>query len=333
MRSTLEVLHKKKPPTPTTVFDAYWRFACERQDIYLRRLAGAGAPWTKDPILLRYKFTNAYRASDRVSQYLIRNVIYQGSGAPEEMFFRTLLFKLFNSIETWEWLHARVGPLTRDSFSVSAVAGALDKRMEEGRSVYSAAYIMPPAFKSSRRKHEGHLLLLERMLNNRLWEKLQSARAMREAFEQLLSYPSIGPFLAFQLVIDLNYSPLLNFSEMDFVCPGPGALRGIRKCFSDLGDLSPTEVIHWVAERQVEEFETRGLEFAFLGERRLQLIDCQNLFCEIDKYSRVAYPEYNAPDKVARIKQNFVARGPLNPPWYPPKWGINEQLAEGPRRI
>jgi hypothetical protein len=43
-------------------------------------------------------FTNAYRAADRVSQYLIRNVIYQSDlpGNADELVFRILLFKLFN---------------------------------------------------------------------------------------------------------------------------------------------------------------------------------------------------------------------------------------------
>jgi hypothetical protein len=29
-------------------------------------------PWTSDPIIQVHKFTNAYRAADRVSQYLIK---------------------------------------------------------------------------------------------------------------------------------------------------------------------------------------------------------------------------------------------------------------------
>ena len=59
---------------------------------------GLGVPHLRGqttPILARFKFTNAYRASDRVSQYLIRNVIYEGSQSSEEVFFRTLLFKIF----------------------------------------------------------------------------------------------------------------------------------------------------------------------------------------------------------------------------------------------
>ena len=61
------------PLKPTVVYDTYWRFAAERQEIFFRRVVRTSQPpWTADPILAEYKFTNAYRASDRVSQYLIR---------------------------------------------------------------------------------------------------------------------------------------------------------------------------------------------------------------------------------------------------------------------
>lgn len=62
---------------PTPVYDIYWEFAVKRQDIFFNRLEDKSFPWTDDEILNTYKFTNAYRASDRVSQYLIRNVIYR----------------------------------------------------------------------------------------------------------------------------------------------------------------------------------------------------------------------------------------------------------------
>ena len=74
-------------------------FRGRRQAAFFRRYLGEPAPWSGDEILQTYKFTNAYRASDRVSQYLIRNVIYRGSSATHEVFFRTILFKLFNKIE------------------------------------------------------------------------------------------------------------------------------------------------------------------------------------------------------------------------------------------
>jgi hypothetical protein len=80
MQTQLQVAPPALPPSvrPSNVFDTYWRFAAERQEIFFRRLAGAPPPWTADSILRRFKFTNAYRASDRVSQYLIKRVIDAG---------------------------------------------------------------------------------------------------------------------------------------------------------------------------------------------------------------------------------------------------------------
>src|SRR5438876_4785648 len=150
---------------------------------------------------------------------------------------------------------------------------------------------------------------------------------MREWFDKLIAYPMMGDFLAYQYVIDLNYSDYLNFSEMEFVVPGPGARGGLRKCFHSLGGLSEADAIRLVTERQESEFERLGLNFKSLWGRPLQLIDCQNLFCEVDKYARVAHPEIVGITGRARIKQRFRMR--LNPiiPWYPPKWGLNERIA------
>ena len=92
------------PLRPTPVYDTYWRFAAERQEIFFRRAEQQPPPWTNDTILGSYKFTNAYRASDRTSQYLIQHVIYRDDlpDDPAEVFFRIVLFKLFNRIDTWE---------------------------------------------------------------------------------------------------------------------------------------------------------------------------------------------------------------------------------------
>src|SRR5437868_1164555 len=70
------------PAIPTAVYDTYWQFAAERQAIFFRRANGDTPPWTGDKILQEYKFTNAYRASDRVSQFLIRHIVYAGEQTP-----------------------------------------------------------------------------------------------------------------------------------------------------------------------------------------------------------------------------------------------------------
>jgi hypothetical protein len=121
----------------------------------------------------------------------------------------------------------------------------------------------------------------------------------------LRGYYSIGNFLALQLAIDLNYSNLINFSEMDFVIPGPGAIDGIRKCFVNLGDYDETEAIRLVAETQREQVDKRQIGFRSLWGRALSLIDCQNLFCEVDKYARIAHPQFATRTERQNIKQRY----------------------------
>jgi hypothetical protein len=152
--------------------------------------------------------------------------------------------------------------------------------------------------------------------------KLANTTSLRGAFELLRSYQSLGEFLAFQFAIDLNYSELTNFSEMEFVVAGPGARDGIRKCFKDPDGLSDAEIIQVMAERAGDEFERLGIDFQSLWGRSLQLIDCQNVFCEVSKYARVAHPKVEGGSGRTRIKQKFTARPTPIPQWYPPKWGL-----------
>ncbi len=313
---------------PTVVFDSFWRFAAERQNVFFSRLAGQTAPWSSDPVLREYKFTNAYRASDRVSQYLIRNVIYKGSNKPKEVFFRILLFKLFNKIETWKLLEDHFVEISWSTYSFQDYDHLLSKAMESGTTIYSAAYIMASGHTifGVQRKHQSHLKLIELMLSEDVPDRLSEFTNMSQGFELLKAYPLLGDFLAYQLITDINYSDLTNFSEMEFTRPGPGARDGIRKCFSSLGGLSEVDIIRLMTDRQELEFERLGIEFSTLWGRRLQLIDIQNLFCEIGKYARVKHPEIQDISGRTRIKQRFAPMSHLEIPWYPPKWGINDKM-------
>ena len=313
------------PACPTAVYDTYWRFAAERQEVFFRKLEGHPPPWTADPVIARHKFTNAYRASDRVSQYLIRHVIYEGSPSDPEVFFRTILFKLFNKIETWELLKSELGEIAWEGYSFDQFDAVLTSALASKIRIYSAAYIMPSGNSAFgyRQKHRNHLKLLERMMEDEVPQRIAAAATMREAFETLRSYPTIGDFLAYQFVTDLNYSEICHFSEMEFVIPGPGARDGIHKCFSALGGLSESDIIRLVTDRQEYEFERLELEFRSLWGRRLQLIDCQNLFCEVSKYARVVHPDVAGVNSRSRIKQIYRASSNPLEFWFPPKWEIN----------
>ena len=75
-------------------------------------------------------------------------------------------------------------------------------------------------------------------MDDELPSRLAVARSMQRAFDLIREYPTIGDFLAYQFVTDVNYSKVTDFTEMEFVVPGPGAVDGIRKCFAVHGGLT-----------------------------------------------------------------------------------------------
>lgn len=310
------------------VYNTYWRFAAERQSIFHRRARGESPPWTDDPILGHFKFCNSFRASDRVSQYLIRDVIYTPQAvdlSAEDTFLRITLFRLFSKESTWDLLEGATGGLQLSTFNTERLAQLLAAAKSRGP-IYTAAFILcaanPYGYTS---KHENHLELVRRMYSpGGIGSALARASSLREVYELLLSWPMIGPFLAYQIAIDLNYSEHMDFSEDEFTVPGPGAVRGLQKVFSDFGGSRPDTLIRRMVDNQEAEFERLGLAFEDLFGRRLHAIDCQGLFCETDKYSRVAFPALKSNRQ--RIKQTHTpSRLPL-PLHYPPKWGLNDRL-------
>ena len=316
-----EVLLGGRRAQVTEVFWSYWHVAAERQAMFFRRLNGEPPPWTHDEVLGHYRFTNAYRASDRVSQFLLQRVIYGGAYEAEDVVLRVLLFKIFNRVETWEWILDAVGDVTTATFDPTAIGDALSRRFEEGDRVYSAAYIMPSPTFGRARKHANHLALLESLRVGGHLSWIASAASLPDLYARILSIPSFGPFLAFQYAIDLNYSGIFDFSEMDYVVAGPGALRGIAKCFVDTAGWGAEDVIRSMTDDAPAFVEAAGVDFSDLWGRPLQLIDCQNLFCEVDKYARVAHPEVGSRGPT-RIKQNYRPNPAPLRVGYPPKWRL-----------
>ena len=96
------VYHKYGTPIPDKrILYYYFYFMQERMNMFWKNCEKNRLSLTEDPILRDYKFTNVYRACDRVSQYLISHVIYRHIDhfTPEDMLLRILVFKIFNKIE------------------------------------------------------------------------------------------------------------------------------------------------------------------------------------------------------------------------------------------
>ncbi len=237
---------------------------------------------------------------------------------------RTVLFRLFSHPDTWEAIERDLGaPLTRDNFDVRLIDALLTARADAGEKLYTGAFILcANAAYGHRRKHRNHLALVQEMLaGGRLATEIAGAAGMRHVVETFRRYPLLGPFMAYKLAIDVNYSEVTDFDESEFTVPGPGALRGIQKCFADTGERTAADIVQWMTERQTREFDRLELDFQDLWGRPLHAIDCQNLFCEVDKYARIAFPELRSAR--SRLKTRFTANPQPLSLRFPPSWQIS----------
>ena len=173
-------------PNDTTL-KYYFYFIQERMNIFWRSCEDCTC-LTDDPILREYKFTNVYRACDRVSQYLIRNVIYKDLDkySPEDVLLRILVFKVFNRIETWEYL-SHILDIRLDTFDVEKLSKYLSGR-QRNYPIFSNAYMMTGGFDCDMvEPGESHKLLFsnlffgfEGMVSNPFADSVLAVRAAKQ---------------------------------------------------------------------------------------------------------------------------------------------------------
>ena len=84
--------------------------------------------------------------------------------------------------------------------------------------------------------------------------------------------------------------------------------------FSAGGHAACSAGLFW----QEEEFEKRGYKFKKSCNRKLQYIDIQNLFCELDKYCREKVPSLKS--NRVKIKKKYKEKSDIIKYVYPKKW-------------
>ncbi|KAF9006943.1 hypothetical protein BDQ17DRAFT_1324229 [Cyathus striatus] len=285
---------------PTIVFDTFWKYAAERKAMDDRRRNGDPAPWTTDQLLQQYHFCNTFRVLDKGCQYLIREVIEKGPQDPVEVVFRITLFNTFTKIETYEVLQSALAPLTWKSFNREKYKKVLAKHESEGNTLRTGSFFKPIPRLGHKEGYMNQLGLVECLMNNNLPERLQKAKYMAEVYEFLASFPGMGEFTTYQLLVNLSYSNVLNFHPNDFVIAGLGALSGLKKMFGaslaqakkQVPDIE-VQIMRWLTEHQNQQFRRLGLTFSGLGPNKLPMdvSDIEHTLCEVDKYSRLRHPQ------------------------------------------
>lgn len=225
---------------------------------------------------------------DRVSQYIVTEVIEKGPQRRNEVVFRVLLFSTYTSIRTYETLRKNIQPFTWEAYKRVNYEKVLRDLYDNGTSIYTGAYQKPAPELGFAENFMNHLAFLE-VLMRELPAQLRDAKYMADVFEYLLTFKSMGDFTAYQLVLNLSYSDVMNFSEHDFVVIGIGSRRGLQRCFRDAIPRSvEVDIVRWMQISQSEHFQRLGINFNGLGPDHLpmMLCDIEHTLCELDKYVR-----------------------------------------------
>lgn len=276
----------------------------EREKIRLRRLAGDKPPWTDDPILKTYRFCNVQRRHDKVSQWIIENLL------PNRVYMETLPFLQLVALGRWiNWpptllaiIRAGVVRLNAQHMRNSSIdfASAL-RRMTERRSagekVWTGAYmIRAPSARGGFEGYSKPQFVIELIEGMKKHEKnlmvalsFNSVRGMVNAFMEL---PNFGSFMAGQIVADLTYTEMLGRAHdlYTWAPMGPGSRRGFNRMLGlPLKHPAPTEEV-WctILQRWREELVGALTELDEGFEPfKFTLHDVQNCLCETDKWLRV----------------------------------------------
>lgn len=291
-------------------------FIVERYRVHLRKdIKKLPPPWTKDPVISQYKFTNVRREHDRQTKYLIENISQNDELTLEDKIVNTFLFRAWNN---WHTMKDFCGPWTAKSIYSAKLKETIrplyrhSLKCEPDRKWWSSAYNQGGAKQAWRYPHEigkdKELDIPLRVFHIGPWlkegdvaNKLLYAMDQQEAFDIIKSVRGFADFLAYQVFVDLTYIEEFPFSENEFVVAGPGCKKGLEYVFDDFDGLNYEESLFYLRDR-IDDYFINHLtntdysvpiwcpEELFRDlpryDRKMNVMSLENCFCELSKYIR-----------------------------------------------
>jgi hypothetical protein len=287
--------------------DDFWRFVCERQDIWHRRFVLKELPpWTEDEILSKYKFTNVYRELDKGTLFIVDNIINHLGAYNHDILFNILIYRLFNKEDTF----LTMGFQEVETFDADEVVKVLEAYQDLGNKLWSPAYMVTGRrFADFDDKLRNIIIgvVQNDIIENwdDIWETVQTG-SMKEVWQRFTEIACFKGFMGYECVIDINYSDIVDFNENDFVNPGPGCKRGISYIVGDHDIIAGkgkgvgkwtngqfVKFIKYLRRTQDKHFDRLGLNFKQYNGRPLTDRNIEHSLCEYNKYWRIQFdPKY-----------------------------------------
>jgi len=231
-----EFLFDAELPTEKERLEAQAKFIVERHRVYLKRASGLPKPWTTDPVLRTSRFTNVYREIDKVTVWIWDNVIRPNLNNPN-LPVLVGLARTINKPETIQMLIDE-GVWPEQKLASRKFYKTLTRYQMDGNTIVTGAYIVNSQFPKD---YEGELRLKSAYIADItaavLWDNkellAESGRkgTMAGFMAAIGSLHGFGPFLSYQVAVDLSYSKNWLGSAEDvntFTSPGPGTTKGMN---------------------------------------------------------------------------------------------------------
>lgn len=286
----------------------FFKFARERHSIYLKRKAGMPRPWTKDPILHEYKFTNVFRELDKTTEWFkfhVRDPLWDSP----EVFLATVIFRWFNRISSGEAMFSQRTFHRETAFEAFERTGvtdhlktALHAYVGKKGPYFTGAYMIRSP--TGMNKLDGMLSVIQKFWMESLWKTkakgmmlMDGDVSLETVWGWLKGFECQGPFHAYEVVTDLRHTKLLYRAPdiMTWANPGPGAKRGVGR-FNGLGTYvnkkgrvrqlkCDPNVCLDVMRHLVQ--ESRNPRLWPADWQQWEMREAEHTLCEWDKYERM----------------------------------------------
>jgi len=298
-----EVIKKATPRLNETNFKYLHQFITRRYLIHKKKdVQQLPAPWTNDPILREFKFTNVRREHDRETRWVLDNIVNHPSLSYDNKLMNLILYRLYNKSSTLELIKAPFD--FNKGLDQRAIRRALEQARERDKEyTYFTNAFLTCGLKASlgRMPETNDELMPMRVIKfvQKLWSegiigKIKKAKNQQAVYNALKSQYGIGAFLAYQIFVDFTYIPEFPFSENEFTVSGLGCIRGLDYIFEDRDGMTHDECLFWLRENIMVQFHMRGWKYdpqklfddLPVHDRCMNVMSLENCHCEISKYIR-----------------------------------------------
>lgn len=249
-------------------------FVMDRYRVHKRKdVKRLPAPWTANPVLQEYKFTNVRREHDRQTRYLIDNITNNPNLTLEDKIVNSFLFRSWNNWATLKsfgfpypaemlydpQLKEKVRPLYQGLAELYPDRLWYNNAYNQGGTKHAWKFPAGDGYQRAYKESEAKKYkdwepdIPLRPFHVGVWlgkqhivEKLLAAKDQQEAFDIIKIMRGFADFLAYQVFVDLTYIKDFPFSENEFTIAGPGCKRGLDYIFIDKDGMTYEECLFWL---------------------------------------------------------------------------------------